>query len=111
MPKDLRNFKNVKINDVQSKEGRSKIKKQVGNIDLDSKQQAQVERLKDSLSDYKDKSSREIYDDIKKMTRDNKAKGSLDNEKLNQFAKNVSPMLNGEQKQRLDMILKQLKKI
>jgi len=111
MPKDLRSLKNIKINDVKSKEGKKKISKQVENIELNSKQKEQVEKLKESLYDYKDKSSKEIYNEVKKMAKENKEKGTLDNKKLSEFANNVAPMLNDEQKQRLDAILKQLKKI
>lgn len=111
MPRDLRSFKNVKINDMNNNEGKKKIKKQVDNIDFNSRQKEQVERLKEDLYDYKDKSDREIYDEVKRMARENKEKGTLDNKKLNEFANSVAPMLNDDQKQRLNSILKQLKKI
>ncbi|GEM_PF-3264019 len=111
MPKDLRKFKNVKIDDIGSNEGRKKIKQQVGDVKLNQDQQEQMERLKENLSDYKDKSDKEIYADIKKMAKENKAKGTLDNKKLTSFANSVAPMLNDEQRDRLGQILKQLKKI
>lgn len=111
MPRDLRSFKNIKINDVKSQDGKKKIKKQVEDIKLNKKQKKQVEKLKENLVDYKDKSSDEIYNEVRKMAKENKEKGTLDNQKLNSFANSVAPMLNNDQKQRLNDILKQLKKI
>ena len=58
---------------------------------------------------YKNKSDSELLSDIFKVANEQKANGSLSDEKLRAFADSVAPMLNEEQKQRLNGVIEMLK--
>ena len=54
---------------------------------------------------YAQKSDEELLSEIVKTARQGKANGSITNEELHRFASNVSPMLNDEQRARLQIVM------
>ena len=58
---------------------------------------------------YSGKSDSELLGDIFRMASEQKANGSLNDEKLRAFANSVAPMLNEDQKARLNGVLDMLK--
>ena len=59
---------------------------------------------------YQGKSESEIADEIKKVAAQGKADGSLDMNQVENFAESLTPMLNREQKKKLEEIMRMLKK-
>ena len=58
---------------------------------------------------YAEKSDAELLSDIMRMAGENKRNGSLSNEELDEFERKVIPMLNREQRKRLENVLRMLK--
>lgn len=58
---------------------------------------------------YKDKSETELLNDILKLAKEQKSNGALSDENLKSFSDSVSPMLNEEQRKRLETVLSMLK--
>jgi len=65
--------------------------------------------LKKTAEKYVDKSDEELLKDIKKAALEGKREGSFSDEKLRIFADQVSPMLNNEQRRRLQSVIDMLK--
>lgn len=65
--------------------------------------------IKRTAQNYQGKSDGELLGDIFKMANEQKANGNLSDEKLKAFADSVSPMLNAEQRARLNGVLEMLK--
>ena len=66
------------------------------------------ETILETANHYADKSESELLNDIMKIAHENRANGTLSNEKLAEFERNVAPMLNPEQRERLRNVLKML---
>lgn len=62
----------------------------------------------DTINKYKDLSQNQLMSELLKQAGDLKAQGKLDNSTLNMLSNTLSPMLNAEQKQMLNDIIKQL---
>lgn len=58
---------------------------------------------------YAGKSDEELLGDIMKTVRQGKADGSISDEQLQKFAESVTPILNQEQLDRLNAVLKMIR--
>ncbi len=103
MKRDIRSFKSAK--ESAAKEKASEI---LDGIDENTKREA--EAVKSSLRQFEGKSQQELMAELTKMAEAQRKAGSLNDEKLDAFARSVSPMLNQEQRKRLACLVKQLKK-
>ena len=65
----------------------------------------QQENLRKTAEAYRNKSDDELLNDIIKTVTQGKQDGSFSEEGLQQFIKNVSPMLNQEQIERLNHVI------
>ena len=64
------------------------------------------------MLNYYDKNGQDkLVQDIYKNVANQKKQGKLSNEQIEQFVKNVSPMLNQNQKKKLNELVKQLLEI
>lgn len=64
------------------------------------------------MINYYDKNGQDkLVQDIFSNVANQKKQGKLTNEQIGQFVKNVSPLLNAQQKQKLDDLVKDLLKI
>ena len=69
----------------------------------------QMQDLQNKAGQYKGKSEGELMAEISKLAKQEKAKGTLNNEQLERFAASVRPMLDAAQQQKLKQILENLK--
>jgi len=68
-----------------------------------------LHQVNDVLNQYQGKSEEELFAALKNMTQSEKQNGNLNNTQLESFAKQISPMLSGAQKSKLQNILKTLR--
>lgn len=61
------------------------------------------------LSSYNGKSQEEIWSAVLETAEKNRANGTLSDADIDNFAKMLEPMLNGEQKNKLKEVVKKLK--
>ncbi len=101
--RDIRSFKSAKESLTQEKA--------VEILDqFDEKTKREAKAIEKSLHKYEGKTQSELMDELMKLAEEERKKGTLDDKKLDAFARSVSPMLTQEQRRRLSGILKQLKK-
>lgn len=86
-----------------------KNRQNVTENNLNASQKQQFDKLKSMAKNYEGKSENEILGEIKKTVSQGKKDGSLTDKKINDIANQISPMLNKEQKAKLDFLLKSLK--
>lgn len=65
--------------------------------------------IKKTAEKYAQKSDEELLGDIMKTAGQNRANGVLSDAQLQQFAESVSPMLNAEQKARLEKAIQMIR--
>lgn len=70
-----------------------------------------VEEMKRLAAKYEREGEGQLVKDIVNNVIEQKARGQLSNEQLIMFAKRVSPLLNAEQRSRLEGLLEQLLKL
>ena len=70
-----------------------------------------VEEMKRLAAKYEREGEGQLVKDIVNNVIEQKARGQLSNEQLVTFAKRVSPLLNAEQRSRLEGLLEQLLKL
>ena len=73
--------------------------------DQKHKQDSTKDDLRKTAESYAQKTDNELLSEIIKTAQKGKADGSISNEDLNRFATSVSPMLNEEQRARLQSVL------
>ncbi len=78
--------------------------------DVDSYEK-KLEEMKKLAAKYEREGEGQLVKDILNNVLEQKAAGKLTNEQLLQFAKRISPLLNAEQKERLDSLVQQLLKL
>ena len=90
---------------------------QQNNIDVDQmkkklspKEQEQLNRMKKNVGKYQNYSEEQLMNEIRNMRSSNPGVKNIDDKKLNDFKDFLSPMLDNQQKQRLNSIINQLKK-
>ncbi len=74
----------------------------------DSDYKRRVEQMKQLAQKYQREGEGQLVRDIVNNVIEQKAAGKLSNEQLKTFASRVMPLLNAEQKQRLQALLEQL---
>lgn len=72
---------------------------------------AKVEEMKRLAAKYEREGEGQLVKDIVANVIEQKARGNLTNDQLVAFAKRVSPLLNAEQRQRLNGLLEELLKL
>lgn len=96
MKRSLRQSKGDRLKDEEAK--------------LNTGQKQQFETLKNMAKKYEGKSDGEIFAELSKTVEKGRRDGSITDEKINSIAQTVAPMLSGEQKQKLDMLMRSLKR-
>ncbi len=81
----------------------------VSEMDLNTDQKNQLHKLKNMAKQYEGKSENEIFNDLSSAIKRGKADGSLTDEKINNLASTISPMLNPQQKSKLSQLMKMIK--
>lgn len=79
-------------------------------VDLSDKEMGDVDRLTEVAKQYEGKSEGELMGELFKMADQGRKDGSFNNEMLDTFYRSMAPMMNGDQKKKLDSLMKQLKK-
>ncbi len=77
---------------------------------LNQDQAKQFEKLKNMAKGYEGKSESEILKDLAGAVKKGKSDGTLTDEKINSIASSIAPMLNSEQKAKLELLMRTLKK-
>ncbi len=77
---------------------------------LNGSQKQQFDALKNMAKQYEGKSDSEIFSELSKTVEKGKRDGSITDEKINSIAQTIAPMLSGEQKQKLDVLMRSLKR-
>ncbi len=70
-----------------------------------------LEQMKKLAQKYQREGESQLVQDILNNVLEQKAKGQLSNDQLRAFAKRITPLLNGEQRQRLNDLVEQLVKL
>ncbi len=84
-------------------------KKGFSEKDLTPEQRRQFEAMKNTAAKYRGKSEDELMRELKQTVQKDKAAGTLTDKKMENFQKKISPMLNEQQRKKLDKIMKELK--
>lgn len=84
--------------------------KNISEENLNKEQRRQFEKLKGMAKQYEGKSDSEILKDLSKAVEKGKKDGSLTNEKIDSIASTIAPMLNGQQKEKLQKLMNSIKK-
>ena len=77
---------------------------------LNNEQKQQLNKLKGMAKQYEGKSDAEILKDLSKAVEKGKKDGSLTDEKIESIASTIAPMLNREQKAKLQKLMGAIKK-
>lgn len=94
---------------------RSMKKGQSDSSNIDgSKTQSQPDKdnmknIQDTISKYEGKSEDEMLIELMKMVDKEKKEGSFNIDAISNFARTAAPMLNQEQREKMEAIIKQLK--
>ena len=84
---------------------------QSGQSSAQSEYQRKVEEMKRLAAKYEREGEGQLVKDIVNNVIEQKARGTLSNEQLVAFAKRISPLLNAEQRSRLEGLVEQLLKL
>ncbi|MDD3831455.1 MAG: hypothetical protein PHW00_02225 [Clostridia bacterium] len=74
------------------------------------KNQTPIEQITNTAKYYQEKGENELVKDIFATVMRQKKDGSLTNAQLQEFVKKVSPILNAQQRERLNSLIEQLLK-
>jgi len=104
--RDLRSFKKghpgLSREDVKAAAKKANVR--IGDIPDD-----EIHSMEETISRYENKSEGELMGDLDKMIRDGRRNGTFSDDMLDAFIKNVSPMMDGAQKKKLESIAKKIK--
>ena len=84
---------------------------QQGGTNPQSEYERWVEEMKRLAAKYEREGEGQLVKDIVNNVIEQKARGTLSNEQLIAFAKRISPLLNSEQRSRLEGLVEQLLKL
>lgn len=84
-------------------------KKGFSEKNLTPEQKRQFEAMKNTAAKYRGKSEEELMRELKQTVQKDKASGTLTDKKMDNFQKKISPMLNEQQRKKLEKIMKELK--
>ncbi len=107
MPKkDLRQMKTDKARCSQDdiREAAKKL-----NVDPNAIEESSVRSIEDTISQYENKSEGELMGDLERMISQGRKDGSFSDEMLEGFIQNVAPMLDNEQRKKLESIAQMIK--
>lgn len=104
--KDLRQMKNEKARCSQD-ELRDTAKKL--NVDVSGVGEENVKSIEDTIAQYENKSEGELMGDLERMISQGRKDGSFTDDMLEGFIQNVAPMLDNEQKKKLESIAQMIK--
>jgi DNA-binding transcriptional regulator YbjK len=104
---DLRKMKEQK--NVVDKEAISKAQNMLGK-DITGNEMQNINQMADMAKQYEGKSETELTNELLKVTEQSRKDGTLNNEMLETFYRSMSPMMNAEQKSKLDGLMKMLKR-
>ena len=103
--KDLREMKKKKRN--KNEEIKKAAKETLGkDIEVGDDQVKEIENAEEVIKRYEGKNEDELLTELKDMRK----KGEFNNEMIDNFFQNVSPMLDDDQKNRLKRIMQMLNK-
>ena len=77
---------------------------------LNNEQKKQLDKLKGMAKQYEGKSDSEILRDLSQAVDKGKKDGTLTDEKINSIASTIAPMLNSEQRNKLNKLMQTIKK-
>ncbi len=78
--------------------------------ELNAEQKRQFDKLKGMAKQYEGKSDSEILKDLSQAVDKGKKDGTLTDEKINSIASTIAPMLNNEQRNKLNKLMQTIKK-
>jgi hypothetical protein len=107
MPKkDLRQMKNEK-NRISKEDVRETAQKL--NMDVSGIEDESVKGLEDTIAQYENKSEGELMGDLERMISQGRKDGSFTDDMLEGFIQNVAPMLDAEQRKKIESIAQMIK--
>ncbi len=107
MPKkDLRQMKKEKMRCSQEElqETAQKL-----NIDASGIEEENVRNIEDTIAQYENKSEGELMGDLERMISQGRKDGSFTDDMLDGFIQNVAPMLDAEQRKKLEGLAQMIK--
>jgi len=105
--RDLRQFKDerrLRKEDIAAAARQANVK-----TDLSGVNDGSIRGVEDTIKHYENKSEGEMMGDLEKMIAQGRKDGSFNDEMLEAFIKNVSPMMDSAQRKRLESIARSLK--
>ena len=109
--RDLRQMKNerqrerIKKEDLIDVARKANIKADLGAVD-----DTQIQSVEDTIKKYENKSEGEMMGDLEKMIVQGRKDGTFNDEMLDAFIKNVTPMMDSTQRKKLDSIARTLRR-
>ena len=102
--RDIRNFSK------DYKADSNKSVKDMRRDDLDEQGKSQYDDIKRKAKQFEGKSEGELMGELFKRVGEGKKNGTLSDSDLDRFAAQAAPMLNAEQRKKLQLLLTQMKK-
>lgn len=104
--KDLRQMKAKKagLNKEELKVAAEKAK-----IDIENIKDENLQSYEETIEKYSQKSEEELMSDLERMIGEGRRDGTFSEEMLESFVKNVSPMMDEEQRKKLESITRMIK--
>ena len=103
--KDLRQLKaKKKLNKDEIKTAAEKTGINIGDI-----KEENLEGFEEVIEKYGDKSEDELMSDLERMVVEGRKEGTFSDEMLEAFVQNVSPMMDDEQRRKLESITRMLR--
>lgn len=108
--RDLRQMKNdrqqgLKKEDLVEAARKANIKADLGQVN-----DAQIQSVEDTIKKYENKSEGEMMGDLENMIAQGRKDGTFNDEMLEAFVKNVSPMMDSAQRKKLESITRSLRR-
>ncbi|MGI6161441.1 MAG: hypothetical protein ACOYJD_05355 [Christensenellales bacterium] len=66
------------------------------------------QQIKETISMYSGKTQEELFDELTRVTKEQKESGALDDGQIKQMADKISAMLSPEQREKLDEVMNRL---
>ena len=106
--RDLRSFKQGKGSGLSKNDIKAAARK--ANVNIGNVNEDEIRSMEETISEYENKSEGELMSDLDRMIRDGRKNGTFNDGMLDAFIKNVAPMMDSEQRKKLDNIARTLKK-
>lgn len=103
--------RNIFFNQRMQYDDTAKNQSKANSTDSSDNYQQKLDEMKKLAAKYQREGEGQLVKDILNNVLEQKAAGNLTNEQLLQFANRISPLLNAEQKSRLDELVQQLLKL